>query len=58
LDKLIVTGEDFQKAHLEITPSGMREVFIENPDVKWDDVGGLAEVKRELQEAIEWLKKQ
>ena len=54
LDKLIVTGEDFQKAHLEITPSGMREVFIENPDVKWDDVGGLAEVKRELQEAIEW----
>ncbi|KKK49361.1 hypothetical protein LCGC14_3135840, partial [marine sediment metagenome] len=54
LDKLIVTGEDFQKAHLEITPSGMREVFIENPDVKWDDVGGLSEVKRELQEAIEW----
>jgi len=32
----------------------MREVFIENPDVKWDDVGGLADVKRELQEAVEW----
>ena len=54
LDKLIVSGEDFQKAVFEITPSGMREVFIENPDVKWDDVGGLSEVKRELQEAIEW----
>ncbi len=54
LDKLIVCGEDFQKAVFEITPSGMREVFIENPDVKWDDVGGLSEVKRELQEAIEW----
>ena len=54
LDKLIVNGEDFQKAVFEITPSGMREVFIENPDVKWDDVGGLSEVKRELQEAIEW----
>lgn len=54
LDKLIVKGDDFNKAAIEVTPSGMREVFIENPDVKWDDVGGLAEVKRELQEAVEW----
>ncbi len=54
LDKLIVNGEDFQKAIIEVTPSGMREVFIENPDVSWDDVGGLEEVKRELQEAVEW----
>ncbi|MGQ0376146.1 MAG: CDC48 family AAA ATPase [Nitrososphaerota archaeon] len=54
LDKLIVKGEDFNKAAIEVTPSGMREVFIENPDVKWDDVGGLVEVKRELQEAVEW----
>jgi len=54
LDKLIVNHEDFQKALIEVTPSGMREVFIENPDVKWDDVGGLEEVKRELQEAVEW----
>ncbi|HEY7367052.1 MAG TPA: CDC48 family AAA ATPase [Nitrosopumilaceae archaeon] len=54
LDKLIVNGEDFQKALVEVTPSGMREVFIENPDIKWDQVGGLAEVKRELQEAVEW----
>ena len=54
LDKLIVNHEDFTKALIEVTPSGMREVFIENPDVKWDEVGGLEEVKRELQEAVEW----
>ena len=54
LDKLIVSGEDFQNAIREVTPSGMREVFIENPDVSWDEVGGLETVKRELQEAVEW----
>ena len=54
LEKLIVNHEDFQKALIEVTPSGMREVFIENPDVKWEDVGGLEEVKKELQEAVEW----
>ena len=54
LDKLIVKHEDFQKALIEITPSGMREVFIENPDVSWEEVGGLEDVKRELQEAVEW----
>ena len=53
-DKLIVNNEDFQKALIEVTPSGMREVFIENPDVKWEEVGGLEDVKRELQEAVEW----
>jgi len=54
LDKLIVNQDDFSKALVEVVPSGMREVFIENPDVKWDDVGGLEDVKRELQEAVEW----
>ena len=54
LDKLIVNNDDFQKALIEVTPSGMREVFIENPDVKWEEVGGLEDVKRELQEAVEW----
>jgi transitional endoplasmic reticulum ATPase len=54
LDKLIVINDDFQKALIEVTPSGMREVFIENPDVKWDDIGGLKEVKQQLQEAVEW----
>ena len=54
LDKLIVNADDFKKALVEVTPSGMREVFIENPDVSWDKVGGLAEVKKELMEAVEW----
>ncbi len=54
LEKLVVNQDDFTKALIEVTPSGMREVFIENPDVKWTDVGGLDEVKRELQEAVEW----
>ena len=54
LDKLIVNYDDFQKALVEVTPSGMREVFIENPDVHWDQIGGLPDVKRELQEAVEW----
>jgi transitional endoplasmic reticulum ATPase len=35
-------------------PSAMREVFVEVPDIKWDDVGGLADVKQELMEAVEW----
>ncbi len=32
---------NFTKALIEVTPSGMREVFIENPDIKWEEVGGL-----------------
>jgi transitional endoplasmic reticulum ATPase len=54
LDKLIVNGDDFKKALVEVTPSGMREVFIENPDISWEEIGGLAEVKKELMEAVEW----
>jgi len=54
LDRLIVIGEDYKKALVEVTPSGMREVYIENPDIKWAEVGGLEGVKQELQEAVEW----
>lgn len=54
LNKLIVTMSDFQHAIREVMPSAMREVYLETPDVKWTDVGGLEQVKRELQEAIEW----
>ncbi|MDA0756933.1 MAG: CDC48 family AAA ATPase [Crenarchaeota archaeon] len=54
LDKLIVNNDDFKQALVEVTPSGMREVFIENPDVSWEDIGGLIEVKKELMEAVEW----
>jgi transitional endoplasmic reticulum ATPase len=45
---------DFQESLKEIEPSAMREVLVEVPNVKWTDIGGLAEVKEELQEAIEW----
>ena len=54
LDKLIVTGGDFENALKEIVPSAMREVYLETPDVKWSEIGGLENVKRELQEAVEW----
>ncbi|SPC34878.1 CDC48 family AAA ATPase [Candidatus Nitrosocaldus cavascurensis] len=54
LNKLIVTMDDFMEALKEVTPSAMREVYIETPDVKWSDIGGLEDVKRQLQEAIEW----
>ncbi len=54
LGKLIVTGDDFQKALKDITPSAMREVYLETPDVKWSEIGGLDGVKKELQEAVEW----
>jgi transitional endoplasmic reticulum ATPase len=32
----------------------LREVFVEVPDVKWEDIGGLASIKQELQEAVDW----
>ena len=54
LNKIIVDMNDFQESLKEIEPSAMREVLIEVPNVKWTDIGGLAEVKEELQEAIEW----
>jgi len=54
LDKLVVTDEDFNSAYKEITPTAMREVFVEVPMVNWVDIGGLEEVKQELKEAVEW----
>ena len=54
LEKLQVTMEDFMEAFKEITPSAMREVYVETPSVHWEDVGGLEEAKRELIEAVEW----
>ncbi len=54
LDKLIVTMSDFEEALKDVMPSAMREVYLETPDVKWADIGGLDEVKKELQEAVEW----
>jgi len=54
LMKLEVTMDNFMEAFMEIEPSAIREVFIEVPDVKWGDVGGLEDIKRQLMEAIEW----
>ncbi len=54
LEKMEVNVEDFTNAYREITPTAMREVYIEVPSVNWADVGGLTEVKQELQEAVEW----
>jgi transitional endoplasmic reticulum ATPase len=45
---------DFESAIKDVMPSAMREVYLEIPDVEWTDIGGLADVKRELQEAVEW----
>jgi transitional endoplasmic reticulum ATPase len=53
LESLIVTGEDFSGAMHEIQPSALREVFVEKPSVKWTDIGGLEQIKREIQEAVE-----
>ncbi len=54
LEKMEVKMEDFINAYKEITPTAMREVYIEVPTVHWDDIGGLDEVKQELKEAVEW----
>jgi len=54
LNKLVVTMEDFLDALRFVEPSAMREVLIETPNVTWNDVGGLEEVKQALREAIEW----
>ncbi|MGA7043940.1 MAG: CDC48 family AAA ATPase [Nitrososphaeraceae archaeon] len=54
LKKIIVTMQDFTDVIKEMEPSAMREVFVEVPDVKWEDIGGLLSIKQELQEAVEW----
>ena len=54
INKLRVTKEDFEKALLEMEPSAMREVFVEVPKVKWEDIGGLTKEKQELIESIKW----
>ncbi|HEY6405125.1 MAG TPA: CDC48 family AAA ATPase, partial [Nitrososphaeraceae archaeon] len=54
LEKLVITMSDFDNAIKEVTPSAMREVYLEPPDVPWSEIGGLDDIKRELQEAVEW----
>ena len=54
LDRLIVQKEDFEAALKEVRPSAMREILVEIPNVRWEDIGGLEEVKQLLKEAVEW----
>ena len=54
LSKLEVRMEDFLSALREIEPSAIREVFVESPNIHWDDVGGMSSLKERLIEAVEW----
>jgi len=54
LEKMEVTMDDFVNAYKEVTPTAMREVYIEVSTVNWDDIGGLDGVKQHLKEAVEW----
>src|SRR4029078_8949219 len=54
LNKIKITPKDFEEALKDVQPSALREVYVQRPNVMWSDIGGLAEVKEELKEAIEW----
>jgi transitional endoplasmic reticulum ATPase len=54
LDKMIVGADDFEDALKVVRPSAMREVLVETPTTKWDDIGGLDSTKQSLKEAVEW----
>ena len=54
LEKMEVRMEDFRLAIREIEPSALREIYVEIPDVSWESVGGLSEIKDRLKESVEW----
>lgn len=54
LEKIILTHDDFSEALKVVRPSAMREVMIEIPNISWDDIGGMQDIKQELIEAVEW----
>ncbi len=54
LKKMIIKKSDFKEALKEIQPSALREVLVQVPDIKWEDIGGLKNAKQELREAVEW----
>ncbi|VVB79846.1 VCP-like ATPase [uncultured archaeon] len=54
LEKLVVKQQDFLDALKVVRPSAMREVLVETPNVSWESVGGIDDIKRELKEAVEW----
>ncbi|MDL2409010.1 CDC48 family AAA ATPase [Rhizobium calliandrae] len=53
LDKLTVSQDDFLSAMKRIQPSALREIMIQAPNVRWDDVGGLDEAQIKLKEGVE-----
>jgi transitional endoplasmic reticulum ATPase len=54
LNKIKITNQDFSDALKDIQPSAMREVQIQKPNVKWEEIGGLVDIKEEIAEAVEW----
>ena len=54
LEQMIVLKSDFDEALKEVLPSGIREVFVEVPNIPWDQVGGLELLKQNLIEAVDW----
>ena len=54
LEQIEVTKNDFEEALKEVMPSGIREVFVEIPNVTWDDIGGLEDLKQKLIESVDW----
>jgi transitional endoplasmic reticulum ATPase len=54
LEKMIISKEDFEAALKTVRPSAMREVLVETPNVSWEEIGGLDNIKQELREAVEW----
>ena len=54
LDKMIIREEDFGEALKVVRPSAMREVFVETPNVGWNNIGGLDKTKQRLRESVEW----
>jgi transitional endoplasmic reticulum ATPase len=54
LSKIKITNQDFTDALKDIQPSALREVQIQKPNVRWDDIGGLDDIKEEIAEAVEW----
>jgi transitional endoplasmic reticulum ATPase len=54
LQKIDVQNDDFHNALKTVEPSALREVFVEDPNVTWEDIGGLDEIKKEMRRSVEW----
>lgn len=54
LENISIVNEDIQKAINSVEPSALREVFVEIPEISWDDVGGLNKAKKELKRSVQW----